>query len=181
MLQTGRIVQDFTQGGVGGILNNIEGIARALGGGAGLAGVLTVVGTAAFIARPHLMRFYESFGNRSNLADFRTDLEKIGDVISAIGKKEIKLPVDTAALEVAQKALDKLHKSKAAFDSLMDAKPKDVEKSSHSFREILTESARRKDCSAPGGRRGRISSIGLTARTSDGSRPRPRSRASGRT
>src|SRR4051794_19063564 len=44
LLDLGRAVQDFQAAGLGGILNNIEGLARGLGMGAGLAGVLTIVG-----------------------------------------------------------------------------------------------------------------------------------------
>lgn len=53
-LTAGRALQDFTQGGIAGILNNIEGLSTALGGGPGLAGVLTAVGVAAFVAMPYL-------------------------------------------------------------------------------------------------------------------------------
>jgi hypothetical protein len=57
-LQSGRFLQDFAQGGVGGVLNNIEGLAMALGGGPGLAGVLTAVGLAAFFAMPKIKEFF---------------------------------------------------------------------------------------------------------------------------
>jgi hypothetical protein len=78
MLQTGRVVQDFTQGGIGGILNNLEGLSMALGGGPGLAGVLTAVGVAAFVAGPHLKTLW------AGLAGGAT--EKIPGATDAIDK-----------------------------------------------------------------------------------------------
>jgi hypothetical protein len=59
-LQSGRFLQDFAQGGVGGVLNNIEGLAMALGGGPGLAGVMTAVGLAAYFAMPKLKEFWNA-------------------------------------------------------------------------------------------------------------------------
>lgn len=60
MLQTGRIVQDFAQGGIGGVLNNIEGFIQALGMGSGLAGALTIVGVTFALVWPHLKKWIES-------------------------------------------------------------------------------------------------------------------------
>ena len=54
MLESGRIVQDFAQGGIGGILNNIEGFTQALGLGSGLAGAFTIAGVACSLAWPHI-------------------------------------------------------------------------------------------------------------------------------
>jgi len=52
-MQASRAFQDL-QFGVAGVLNNIEGLVMSLGGGAGLAGVLTLVGVAASILIPKL-------------------------------------------------------------------------------------------------------------------------------
>lgn len=60
MLQSGRFVQDFAQGGIGGVLNNIEGLVTALGMGSGLAGVLTIVGVAAALAGPKMLEWGRS-------------------------------------------------------------------------------------------------------------------------
>jgi hypothetical protein len=57
-LQAGYALQDLTQGGIGGILNNIGGLSMALGGGAGLAGLFTAVGVAAFVAKPYIESFF---------------------------------------------------------------------------------------------------------------------------
>jgi hypothetical protein len=60
MLESGRVIQDFAQGGLPGILNNIEGLTSALGLGAGLAGALTTVGVAAYIAGPKLKELWDA-------------------------------------------------------------------------------------------------------------------------
>jgi hypothetical protein len=65
-LETGRILQDFSQGGIGGILNNIEGFATALGGGPGLAGLMTGVGLAAFFAIPYIKAWWKEISDGAN-------------------------------------------------------------------------------------------------------------------
>jgi hypothetical protein len=59
ILEAGRAVQDFAQGGVAGILNNIE---RLVGGSGALAGILTAVGVAAYIAYPFIKEWAEGLG-----------------------------------------------------------------------------------------------------------------------
>jgi hypothetical protein len=76
MLEVGRAVQDFSQGGIGGILNNLEGLGRSfsqldgistiLKSPAGIAGALTLVSTAAFVAWPHINRFFRTLFSGSN-------------------------------------------------------------------------------------------------------------------
>ena len=66
LLQTGRIIQDFAQGGLGGILNNIEGATMALGLGAGMGGVLTVLGVVALTAGPAVKSFFKTLIDGSN-------------------------------------------------------------------------------------------------------------------
>lgn len=53
MLTLGRGIQDL-QYGFGGVVNNIEGMTRALGGGAGLAGVMTLVGVGVSLLTNNL-------------------------------------------------------------------------------------------------------------------------------
>lgn len=65
-LEGGRVLQDFAQGGIGGVLNNIEGLTVALGGGPGLAGVMTAVGLAAYFAGPPLKALWSSIVDGSN-------------------------------------------------------------------------------------------------------------------
>lgn len=75
-LQTGRIVQDFAQGGIGGILNNIEGLTVALGLGTGLAGILTIVGVAAAVAGPKLIDFAKGLVDGTNAIPEAADQTK---------------------------------------------------------------------------------------------------------
>lgn len=74
ILEWGRATQDFAQGGFAGIVNNIE---RMVGGAGPLAGILTAVGTAAFVAKP----FIESWAKSLVFAG-----EKIPEATDAIGK-----------------------------------------------------------------------------------------------
>lgn len=87
MLQSGRFVQDFAQGGIGGVLNNIEGLTVALGMGSGLAGVLTIVGVAAALAGPKLMEWGRSLLEvRHDVPQAADDLKRMEDSIKANAK-----------------------------------------------------------------------------------------------
>ena len=97
LLQTGRVIQDFAQGGLGGILNNIEGLSIALGGGAGLAGVMTVLGVAALVAGPAIKSFFNS------LIDGANDVPKSKDKIEQF----------TASLKANNEALDEMRKKQS--------------------------------------------------------------------
>jgi hypothetical protein len=104
MLQSGRFIQDFAQGGVGGVLNNIEGLVSALGMGPGLAGALTVVGVAAALAGPHIVNFIKSF-DTEQIDIFKTALVKIQDHIKEIEDKKIKVGADLSELAKARTEL----------------------------------------------------------------------------
>lgn len=60
LLQASRGIQDL-QYGLAGAVNNLEGIASALGLGAGVAGVVTVLAVALQQVAPHLAKFFNSF------------------------------------------------------------------------------------------------------------------------
>jgi hypothetical protein len=122
-LQTGRVVQDFAQGGLGGILNNIEGLTQAMGGGAGLAGTLTLVGVGFMLLKPHIEEIVKQLG----LFKQQTDLSKTATVqltekIKELTEKPITLAFDLNTLTQARKELDQLKKEKAAFDEFMGLK-----------------------------------------------------------
>jgi len=88
MLQLGRVIQDFTQGGLGGILNNLEGMATALGLGAGIAGAATVAGVAFFVAKPYIVAFFDSLGEGSDKAKPLKDrLEEVGKALETLANK----------------------------------------------------------------------------------------------
>lgn len=82
LLQGGRAIQDFAQGGLGGILNNIEGIAAALGLGAGVAGAATVAGVAFAVAGPPILNFLKSLG--ASEKDIKPIAERINGVAEAL-------------------------------------------------------------------------------------------------
>ncbi len=79
LLQTGRVIQDFAQGGLGGVLNNIEGLTVALGLGSGLAGVLTILGVVALTAGPAVKSFLKGIIDGSNEIPESTDKVKKWD------------------------------------------------------------------------------------------------------
>lgn len=92
-LEGGRILQDFAQGGVGGILNNIEGLSLALGGGPGLAGVMTALGLAAYFAIPAIKATWAAISDGSNeIPEAATTLDRLSESLSGVNDrlKELK-------------------------------------------------------------------------------------------
>jgi hypothetical protein len=88
LLQTGRVIQDFAQGGLGGILNNIEGLTMALGLGSGLAGILTVLGVVALTAGPAIKSFFQGIIDGSNeVPESKDKLEALNNAIKANAKE----------------------------------------------------------------------------------------------
>jgi hypothetical protein len=86
ILNLGRAAQDLAQGGFAGILNNIEGI---VGGGGLAAGVLTAIGTAAYLAAPYVKEWVKSLGEGGEKFKPLTEgLDKFTEAI-AKNKKEI--------------------------------------------------------------------------------------------
>ena len=81
-LQTGRVIQDFAQGGLGGILNNIEGLTMALGLGPGLAGTLTIVGAGFFALKPLIAEAVKELGLFLEQTDLsKTSVERLTEKI----------------------------------------------------------------------------------------------------
>ena len=111
LLQTGRVVQDFAQGGLGGILNNIEGLSLALGGGAGLAGVMTVLGVAALVAGPAIKEWAKSLGTAGEkipestdaVEKYTTAIDKNKEAMKALKEQE---SLNYADLEKYKKLVD---------------------------------------------------------------------------
>lgn len=94
-LQAGRIVQDFQAAGVMGIANNLEQLAMALGGGAGLAGALTLAATAYMAFRPqieHLVSQLVGGGGGNALPDAAARsaraLDALSDRLAALNEKQ---------------------------------------------------------------------------------------------
>ena len=121
MLQLGRVIQDFTQGGIGGILNNIEGMTQALGGPAGLAGVLTIVGVAAFIARPFVEQFISSLGS-GPVEKFGTELEKATAKLETMKKSSANTAESVAGIELLEKSIKKMRDHAEAYSRFIQTK-----------------------------------------------------------
>lgn len=140
-LQTGRVVQDFVQGGIGGILNNIEGLSQALGGGPGLAGVMTIVGVAAFIAMPHIQKFLDSLSS-DEPKTFAEEMGKIEERIKELTNKKHKIAVDYEDLEHAKDQLEAMKKIEQEIKHLRDANTSDESKQKTAVQKAIIESGK---------------------------------------
>lgn len=115
-LQAGRVVQDFAQGGIGGILNNIEGFTQALGGGAGLAGILTIVGVGFMVLKPQIMAFWEAL-NAGNAKEALSNFDRLSARIKELKDNPAKLEFDRRELDEAEKQFDRLKRGQAEFQA----------------------------------------------------------------
>jgi hypothetical protein len=109
LLQTGRVIQDFAQGGLGGILNNIEGLTMALGLGSGMAGILTVLGVAALTAGPAIKTAFK------NLIDGSNGIPESTDKVKHLGES---LKTTTERLEELRKQQSLTNTELAEFNRL---------------------------------------------------------------
>jgi hypothetical protein len=116
-LQSGRIVQDFAQGGVGGILNNIEGFTQALGGGAGLAGILTIVGVGLALLKPQIEEFLASLGE-GQVQEFGSALQRAEATIKELSEKPHLIAIDILQLEAAKSVVEEIKANLAAVEKL---------------------------------------------------------------
>jgi hypothetical protein len=78
LLQLGRGVQDFSAAGILGITNNVEGLAQALGLGAGIAGTATLAVVGLQLLTPVLKKLSESFSDAGALAEAAA-IKKLGE------------------------------------------------------------------------------------------------------
>jgi hypothetical protein len=90
ILNLGRVTQDFVQGGLGGILNNIEGL---LVKAPALAGIATIVGTGFYLAWPAIQKWFDGLKEQADAAGghFATlddKLKAIGERIDELKKKK---------------------------------------------------------------------------------------------
>jgi hypothetical protein len=109
----GRIIQDFAQGGFAGILNNIEGFVTSLGGGAGTAGLLTLVGTGLMLVLPKLREFVGGVAEETEKV--KKNLEEIEAKVKATGEAMGKLKeAPTKGEEEEAKALTTMLKQRPA-------------------------------------------------------------------
>jgi hypothetical protein len=99
ILNAGRALQDFTQGGVGGILNNIEGLLIKF---PAAAGVVTILATAAYAATPIIKNMWSAWMDGSNEVPKALDsLAKLNESLAA-NKKRVEELKDKQTLTNAE-------------------------------------------------------------------------------
>lgn len=127
LLQGGRAIQDFAQGGIGGILNNIEGVAAALGLGAGVAGAATVAGVAIALAGPPILNFFKSLGtSEPELKSIKGGIEAVTTALDALADKTKRSNKETAEfnkLAAEQGTLEKEAAARKAERAAFAAQP----------------------------------------------------------
>lgn len=96
VLDLSRAVQDFAQGGVGGILNNLEGVGRAIPAIladplaliSSVPAILTTVGTALYIFGPKVWHAFEGFVGGSNaIPPATTALQRLEGKLGEVTKQ----------------------------------------------------------------------------------------------
>lgn len=136
--ETGRVVQDFAQGGFGGVINNLEGLATAVGGGPGLAGALTILGTAFLVFKPQINEFLASFQTKP-IEEFQGRIEELEAKIKGLTEKPFKLSADFKAIEIAKEQLDELQKGLAAAEKAGQGKTTNEKKAGAGFQQEFAE------------------------------------------
>lgn len=137
-LNAGRFVQDFTQGGIPGILNNIEGLTAALGLGSGLAGVFTIAGVAAYVFKDQLMEVFRDLTFAPK--PFQTAVEELAKKLKDLKDQPYHLSVDVSNIEMAQRKLDDLKKSLAEFEAQRTMQKAIEVESGKKIQDVLRES-----------------------------------------
>lgn len=125
VMQSSRAIQDFAQGGIGGVLNNIEGLAFALGGGAGLAGALTIAGVAIYAFGGKIK---ELLGEKT-LEVFASRTEELNAKIKELEGKDVKVAIDWTEISRAKAEVKALESGLNALNALL-GKQTDAERMS---------------------------------------------------
>lgn len=113
LLQGSRALQDM-QYGLAGAVNNLEGIASALGLGAGVAGAVTVLAVAVQTLGPHVVEWFKSLDSEGKKLDELKEKLRAGAEL-ILGEWT---PASQAAKDEADKFTDSLKNQAAAFDTL---------------------------------------------------------------
>lgn len=119
LLQASRGLQDM-QYGLAGAVNNLEGIASALGLGAGVAGAVTVVAVAAQQLGPHVVTWLKSLDTAgAKLKDLISSLNRAGEAIKGdySSNTDNAARVSEAFTEVLKQERDALEANSRAVDS----------------------------------------------------------------
>ncbi len=128
VLDLSRAAQDFTQGGFAGIVNNLEGIGRGLTAMlanpialfSSIPALMTMAGVAILTFGSKVAEVaakIQDIWNPDRIKTIQSDTERLKATIKEIGDKPVKLAVDTAELENAEKKLKALQKAQAEWDA----------------------------------------------------------------
>jgi hypothetical protein len=141
-IQTSYFMQDLVQGGFGAVINNLPNMASALGGGAGVAGLIGGVGVAALLLQSQLKTIFSAiaFEAFDPLRDRTKDLQKR---IEELEGKTHKVPVEVVELQNAREEADRLKAALEAVERLRRGQTEAEQKSGKAVTEAIGE--------APGG------------------------------
>lgn len=140
-LQTGRVIQDFTQGGIGGVLNNIEGFAMAVGGGPGLAGALTGLGVAIYLVKPHIEEFVASL-KPEPVEGFKGSLNLLQDKLKELTDKPHKMLIDLENIEVVKERIKEVQQGLAGLETLKSGRTPEEKAAGDRFNKTFSETGR---------------------------------------
>lgn len=112
----------------------------ALGGGAGLAGVLTILGVGFAVFKPQIEEFFKSFSNGIEpVKDFTGGIEALEAKIKELTEKPHKLSVDIQQLENAKEQIDAIKKGLAALEAAKSGRTEDEKAAGDKFSKEFAE------------------------------------------
>lgn len=146
LLDISRAVQDFTQGGIGGILNNLEGIGRAvpallanpLAAIGSFPALLTLAGVGLFTFKDQIFEAFSSLSGAPR--PFLTAVEELKARLKELQDKPHPLVIDVLQIEDAQRKLDTLKAALAEYDAQQKRQSSEEATSGKKVQELLTES-----------------------------------------
>lgn len=152
-LQSSRALQDFSQAGLGGALNNIELMATSAGLTGGIAAGFTGIGVAALIATPYITKAWAAIAPDQNPVPLAADMLERYEVRLKSVKKELEdlaekqklnwqelaryneLVKENAELERARNEAAQYRKE---LDSIANIKSKEESDTAEGFRKAIT-------------------------------------------
>lgn len=149
LLQFAYILDDAKQfqfgfaNGLRAIGNNIPGLLAGLGLGTGVAGVVSIAGSAIALALPLIQGLIESFKSPPEVDKFKSAIDQLKDSIKGLEDKPTKLAIDTFELDAARKKLAELEKDRKAYEAAGESRSRIQRESGQEVKTLLEE--------APGG------------------------------
>ncbi len=139
-LEASRALEDL-QYGIGGVLNNLPGLVAQLGGGAGLAGAISLLAIGATQVAKHWPELMELFGNTKPIQDATADIKDLEKEIKALEDKKVKVAVDYADIERAKKELKDLTAAEAEREAQKKQQKTTEAEAGKLIQDLITESA----------------------------------------